>query len=399
MAQVPSPSQAPGDGVEESKLMTDSSLTPEAPDALQIANFLRRFADMMSVGHNATYLNQAAVLIETLAADATAAMDEEQLWRYKYETVTHHADALEAECDTLKHDIDGHLNVISSTLIERDALAATGEAQKSELAALRRDLDREREKFTVQTVAHDGMMAGLRSAFDGEHARLQAAIDKGAGELAELRGAFDHERAELTVKLISREAELSGLRLALDDQRTDFQAQLKAAGDELTAFRVAAGRERDALMEKIVTLEAKRAEIRSAFDRISEFRSQTDQHQDAAERAGAAMADLQAASSSSAAQPGGQNASVGEADMVVPKATLRQARAQFEYLAGEFTGVGDVASKVMCELGAFTMDAALGAGRAPDPLPVGEVALSILASPSVTPQPAAALTSASNSSP
>ena len=67
--------------------------------------------------------------------------------------------------------------------------------------------------------------------------------------------------------------------------------------------------------------------------------------------------------------------------MVVPRATLRQARSQFEYLAHEFTGAGDVASQVMCELGAFTMDLALGSGRKADPLPVGDVALSILASP------------------
>ena len=48
---------------------------------------------------------------------------------------------------------------------------------------------------------------------------------------------------------------------------------------------------------------------------------------------------------------------------MVPKATLRQARSQFEYFAHEFTGAGDVASQVMCELGAFTMDLALGAER------------------------------------
>ena len=42
---------------------------------------------------------------------------------------------------------------------------------------------------------------------------------------------------------------------------------------------------------------------------------------------------------------------------------------------------GDVASQVMCELGAFTMELALGSGRKADPLPVGDVALSILASP------------------
>ena len=67
--------------------------------------------------------------------------------------------------------------------------------------------------------------------------------------------------------------------------------------------------------------------------------------------------------------------------MVVPRATLRQARSQFEYLANEFTGAGDVASQVMCELGAFTMELALGSGRKADPHPVGDVALSILASP------------------
>ena len=67
--------------------------------------------------------------------------------------------------------------------------------------------------------------------------------------------------------------------------------------------------------------------------------------------------------------------------MVVPRATLRQVRSQFEYFAHEFTGAGDVASQVMCELGAFTMDLALGAGRKADPLPVGDVVLSILASP------------------
>ena len=376
--------------------MIDPSTASEAPDAAQTANFLRRFADMMSVGHNATYLNHAAVLLETLAVRETAARDEEQLWRYKYETVTHHADLLEAECDTLKHDIDGHLNVVSSTLTERDALAATAESQKAELAELRRDLDREREKLTVQTVAHDGIMAGLRGAFDTEHARLQATIDKGAEELAELRGAFDHERAELRAKLISREAELAEARLALDNQRVDFQAQLKAARDELAAFRVVSGREQDALKATITALEAKRAEIRSAFDRISELRNQTNEHQDGADLT---VAGLAAELSSPSAQPGDQNASVGEANTVVPKATLRQARAQFEYLANEFTGVGDVASQVMCELGAFTMELALGADRKPDPLPVGEVALNILASPSVTPQPAAVLTSASNSSP
>src|SRR3978361_2279485 len=105
--------------------MTDTSLTPEVPDAAQIAHFLRRFADMMSVGHNATYLAHAADMLDTLAARGIAAQDEEQLWRYKYETLTPHVYLMEAECDTLKHDTDGHLNIITATLAERDGLAAT----------------------------------------------------------------------------------------------------------------------------------------------------------------------------------------------------------------------------------------------------------------------------------
>lgn len=378
--------------------MTDTSLIPEAPDAAQIAHFLRRFADMMSVGHNATYLALAADMLDTLAAQVTTAQDEEQLWRYKYETVTHHADALEAECDTLKHDIDGHLNIITATLAERETLAATIDAQKSELSELHRELDREREKFTVQTVTHDGIVVGLRGAFDSEHARLQAAIDKSAEEAAELRLGFERERDELKAQFRIREAELSELCLASDRQRVEVQAQLKASTDELAAFHIVAGRERDAQIAKIAALEAKQADIRSAFDRINELRNQSNGHQDGAERAFAVMAGL-GTERSPPAQPGEAHSAVGESDAVVPKATLRQARAQFEHLANEFIGVGDVASKVMCELGAFSMELALDAGRKTGHVPVGEVALSILGSPSVTPQPADALTSASSSSP
>ena len=81
--------------LKKANFVTDPSMTPETPDVADTANFLRRFADLMSNGHNARYLQHAAVLLETLTARVTAATDEEQLWRYKYETVTHHADALE----------------------------------------------------------------------------------------------------------------------------------------------------------------------------------------------------------------------------------------------------------------------------------------------------------------
>jgi hypothetical protein len=58
---------------------------------------------------------------------------------------------------------------------------------------------------------------------------------------------------------------------------------------------------------------------------------------------------------------------------------LRQAQAQFEYLAREFMPLGDIASQVMCELGAYTMELALVAGQPTHHLPVSEVARSILA--------------------
>jgi hypothetical protein len=61
---------------------------------------------------------------------------------------------------------------------------------------------------------------------------------------------------------------------------------------------------------------------------------------------------------------------------VVPKETLRQARAQFEFLARECIRRGDVATQAMCELGAHSIDLALVAES--HPTSVGE-ALNVLA--------------------
>jgi len=51
-------------------------MTPEAPDVAETASFLRRFADLMSNGYNATYLHRAADLLDTLTVRVTAASDE-----------------------------------------------------------------------------------------------------------------------------------------------------------------------------------------------------------------------------------------------------------------------------------------------------------------------------------
>jgi chromosome segregation ATPase len=351
--------------------MTDPSMTPETPGIAETANFLRRFADMMSVGQNATYLNHAAVLLEDLTARLTAALDEEQLWRYKYETIAHHADAVEAECEALKNDIDGHLNIISSTIAERDTLRETLQARDVEISGLRDALQRERDALVVNSQAHEATLTGLRSAFDRERAALHAA--------AEARGQeFDQLRQQHVEQARAREAALAELRLGFVRERDDLAARLKVAGDELASLRVVSERECDGLLAKVAALEAKRAELRTAFDRISHLQNQAVDPQAAAARS---MAEK---SGPEAEAPSRPTLAVGETDVVVPRATLRQVRSQFEYLAHEFTGAGDVASQVMCELGAFTMELALGAGRKADPLPVGDVALSILASPGST---------------
>jgi len=363
--------------------MTNPSMTPETPTAAETAHFLRRFADLMAVGRNANYLHHAAVLLESLGAQATAAVDEEQLWRYKYETVTRHADSLEAECGALKHDMDGHLDIISSTLAERDTLKATLQGREAELSELLGVLQHERGEQTAVSEAREQGLAELRAGFERERETLRAAADARGDELDLFRLASEREHGELVAKFQAREKEGAELRLAFERDRDELRTQLRARGDELAALRVASDRECDALKEKIAGLEAKRLELRAAFDRISHLRDQTVEPRDGADRAGPRQSPLEAQVNSRAGEPGARNPSVGETDAVVPKATLRQIRAQFKYLANEFTGVGDVPSRVMCELGAFTMDAVLGADRKADPLPTGDIALSILAAPAL----------------
>jgi hypothetical protein len=300
-------------------------MSPEMPGAAETVRFLRRFADLMSNTYNATYLQRAAELLETLTARVLAASDEDELWRHKYESLADHAGALEAECDTLKLDIEGHLNVTSSILSERDALSASLQARGEELARLRR------------------------------------------------------EREDSAARLIVCEGELSALRVVAERERAELQVRLKAQEDEFTAFRVASDRERDALEAKVASLEAKRAELRAAVDRINDLKNQTVEPQGDADKVFPTKLFLQAEANPEPPQRGDRDAVVGEANAVVPKTTLRQARAQFEYLAKEFIPLGDIASQVMCELGAYTMDLALSAGQKHDDFLVDEVAFRLLA--------------------
>ena len=391
--------------------MTDTSMMPETPNVAETAHFLRRFADMMSVGHNANFLHHAAVWLETLSARLAAAQDEEQLWRYKYETIAEHTDALEAECEALKHDTDGHLDVVSSMLSERDALRATLQARETEVSELQGDLDRERDERAAASQSHQQALAELRAEFereretlvtgfereratfaaasDGERETLQAAAERRGQELDQLR-------QQLAEQSKAHELELSQLRLGFAGERHDLAARLKVSGDELASLRIVSEREREALIAKVSALEAKRAELRSAFDRIGHLKNQANEPRDGVDRSLPVTPGPEVAMQPRAAEPADRVLAVGEADVVVPRATLRQVRSQFEYFAHEFTGAGDVASQVMCELGAFTMDLALGADRKADPLPVGDIALSILASPGSAAPASAETTGASS---
>jgi hypothetical protein len=329
--------------------MTDPSMAPETPDVAETVNFLRRFSDLMSNGYNAAYLQRAADLLETLTVRVLAASDEDNLWRYKYENLSQHAEVLETECEALKNDIEGHLDLASSILTERETLRTALQAREAEFSELDDALSRERGEFAAKLEAHEAAMAGLRTAFDREREALTATAAVRGEELDQLRGT-----------------------------RENLEAQLKVRGDELAALRVVSDREQAALRTKISALEAKRAELRSAFDRIGDLRNQTNQPHDG-ERIAARNPEAEA--SLLPARPGDRDAAVAESDTVVPKATLRQARAQFEYLAKECIPRGDIASQVMCELAAYTMDVALIGSQQQGYLPVDEVALSILARP------------------
>jgi hypothetical protein len=364
--------------------MTDPLITPDMPDTAATAQFLRRFADLMSNGQNATYLHHAAGLLETLTARVTAAVDEEQLWRYKYETVTRHADALETECEELKHDIDGHVNIATSILSERDALKATLEGRETELYELGAALNRERGELAAKSDAHTKVLVEFRAAFDRECDVLKATAKLRGEERDEIRRSSEHERDGLRAAIKIGEQSLTELGLSLERERAEFQAKLKASYDELDTLHVASCRQSGELQAKVASLESQQTELRSALERVSDLRNQAIKHYDGSDGSVPAKPEPEADANTEYIQPSDRNPVVEEANAVVPKLTLRQARAQFEYLASECILRGDIASQVMCELGAYTMDLALTVGRRTDQSPVGAVALSVLASPGST---------------
>ena len=196
--------------------MTDPATVPEAAEAAETAHFLRRFADLMSNGQNAEYLMRAADLLDALMARASGAFDEEQLWRYKYETLTHQNDELEAECESLRHDIERHVKLSSFIITERDTLKTTLEGREAELLELgnskrelKREQDtlkREQEAAATKSQAHELALAELRAGFDQERVALKASLDASIKQIEQQRGEFQRERDELSAKLSQSEA-------------------------------------------------------------------------------------------------------------------------------------------------------------------------------------------------
>jgi chromosome segregation ATPase len=355
-------------------VVTDPAIDTETPDAAEAAHFLRRFADLMSNGHNAKYLLRAAELLEALTAQASAASDEEKLWRYKYETLTQHTDQLETECGRLKDDIEGHVNVAGIILAERDSLKVALEKREAELLELSQELQRETDQSATASEAHDSAVTELRVAFDQDRLALMAAADVSAKEVDQQRRVFERERAELAAELKRREDEVAELRLVFDREREALQSQLKSREDALLTSRSDSEREAAALREQVEALEVKRAELRSTFERISQLRVEPER--DDADRAGSGRDESQGNPVPVLAVD--RNSLPDEASAIVPKETLRQARAQFEFLAKECLRRGDLATQAMCELGAHAMQLALAADESADASPIGRMALNIL---------------------
>jgi hypothetical protein len=227
---------------------------------------------------------------------------------------------------------------------------------------------------------HEAALAELRAGFDQEHVALKASLDASIQQTEQQRRAFERERDELSAKLSQSEAVMAEFRLAFERERGDWQSRLSSREDELAAIRVAAANDHEELEQRIEELEAKRAELRSAFDRISELGATATTTDLPAEAQGAAPQ-----AGSPPVQPHARDSLPAANSAIVPKETLRQARAQFEFLAKECVRRGDVATQAMCELGAHTMDQALVIGETTHPSPVGEVALSIILEPILEP--------------
>lgn len=353
--------------------MSDPAMATEAPNVVETVRFLRRFADLMSNGQNAAWLLNAAVQLETLSARIAASTGEEQLWRQKCENLARDNDRLEAECDALRGDIDGHLELARSLLGERETLAGTLESRDAEVETLGEALANERAQLAATTQAHEQTLAAksqaheqalaqLRAEFGKEREALKAVMALSDDELGRLRETLQGEREQSAQKLQAQEIELAELRIGFEREREELQSRIASGEGLIAMLRSDAERDSQWMKARIAALEEQRVELRAALDRIGHSQTQ------------AASPDRSTpAHSIAAAHPPSS-----EDSAVVPTATLRHARAQFEFLARESLRRGDVATQVMCELSAHTLERVLLQASRGEHSTAGDIALSIL---------------------
>ena len=135
--------------------MTEPAVATETPDVAETVSFLRRFAELMANGYNGVHLRRAADLLETLTARVISAADEEGLAQYKYETLTRHADALEAECDALRNDIEGHLEISLGAAGRARYARGNAAGERSGTCRASRGPGPERDERAAKSAAHE----------------------------------------------------------------------------------------------------------------------------------------------------------------------------------------------------------------------------------------------------
>ena len=219
-----------------------------------------------------------------------------------------------------------------------------------------------REQLAAEAQAHEQALEELREEFDREREALGATIAARDEELGQLREMLQGEREQSAQKLQVLKQGSPNFSLRFEREREDLQSRLSSRESLVDVLRSDAERDSEWMKARISALEAQLVELRAALDRLGDLQAQ------------AASPDHPApAHSIAAAHPGPD-----EDSAVVPIATLRHARAQFEYLAKESIRRGDVATQVMCELSAHTLERVLlQVSRAEHPS-AGDIALSIL---------------------
>jgi chromosome segregation ATPase len=212
------------------------STTPHA----NITDFLRRLAGIMGGGGNATLLEQAAVIIESLTERAMIA---EQAWR---DQADEHAREL-----ALRGTAERAYDVVHAKVVEL----------QTELAESNRLADSERNFFAEET-------GRLQQAASDAEARLRLAN----AELGELRTSGNWQ-AELT----ALQAQLEENNRLAENERTSHaeEAQrLRSTADEADAALKAAHAERDELRKTAGASEDLRAELaalQTQFDESKRF--------------------------------------------------------------------------------------------------------------------------------